>query len=256
MKKFLIVLFVLFTGATRAETVNIDWLLANDTIYTTSTCELGGDLIIPATNPTKYGHTFQGWFVYSILEYIESTGTQYIDTGITINKDSKVDILYSMTSTSATQMPFGTRISASAGDAMNGIFRTHGSSRDTNRVAFGNGGGTNRGIQGYDSSNTDYNLVIDKNGAVINGTTVATFPTSSITNTFPMYIFACNTSGTEDFLASMKLYSFKLYNNNVLVRDFVPVKRLSDNAIGLLDDITGQFFENAGMGEFIAGPEL
>ena len=26
-----------------------------------TTCEIGGDLILPATPPAKYGYTFKGW---------------------------------------------------------------------------------------------------------------------------------------------------------------------------------------------------
>lgn len=251
MKKFVICLFCVFISPmVKAATEIINWYVDGNT-YATTTCQTGGDITLPPA-PTKYGYTFQGWAGYVFLEYIQSSGTQYIDTGITINEDSKVDILYSMTSiTSKPEMPFGTRLMGAVSDAKSGIFRTHGS--DTNRVAFGNGAGTNNDIQGYNSSNTDYNLVVDKNGAVINGTTVATFPTSSITNTFPMYIFACNTSDTASFLASMKLYSFKLYDNNTLVRNMIPAKNAS-NVVGMYDLVSGQFFTNAGTGEFIAGP--
>lgn len=190
---------------------------------------------------------------YTELTYIESTGTQWINTGVTINEDSKVDILYSMTSIiSNPEMPFGTRLTGDASDAKSGMFRTHGSR--TNRIAFGNGAETNITVTGYNSSNTDYNLVIDKNGAVINGTTVATFPTSTITNVYPMYIFACNTSGTASFLAAIKLYSFKLYDNNTLVRNLIPAKRNSDNVVGMYDTVTDTFFTNQGTGTFTAGP--
>ena len=78
MKRLIILLFVLFYGAVHAQTIDIDWLVDNN-IYTQSTCEYGGDLIVP-TAPTKYGYTFNGWVSYTPIEYLESTGTQWIDT--------------------------------------------------------------------------------------------------------------------------------------------------------------------------------
>ena len=46
-----------------------------------------------------------------------------------------------------------------------------------------------------------------------------------------------------------------MYDNNVLVRDFVPAKRDSDGAIGLLDIVNNIFYPNMGSGTFTAGPE-
>ena len=48
----------------------------------------------------------------------------------------------------------------------------------------------------------------------------------------------------------------KIYNNGTLVRDFVPVKRNSDGAIGMYDTVTKAFFANAGTGTFTAGPNV
>lgn len=60
MKKLLVVLLLMFANVSFAETINVNWKVDNTT-YTTSTCEAGGNLIIPQTPPTKYGYTFVGW---------------------------------------------------------------------------------------------------------------------------------------------------------------------------------------------------
>ena len=47
---------------------------------------------------------------------------------------------------------------------------------------------------------------------------------------------------------------FIIRDNGVLVRNFIPAKRLSDNVLGMYDTVSGQFFTNAGTGTFTAGP--
>lgn len=59
MKRFLILFGLLFCTAVFAETITINWGVNNQT-YTTTTCETGNDVILPAT-PTKRGHVFKGW---------------------------------------------------------------------------------------------------------------------------------------------------------------------------------------------------
>lgn len=46
-------------------------------------------------------------FEYTRLNYLESTGTQYIDTGIHLNNDSTVDCTFSVTDVFNYQMPYG-----------------------------------------------------------------------------------------------------------------------------------------------------
>ena len=50
-----------------------------------------------------------------------------------------------------------------------------------------------------------------------------------------------------------KIYSFKIYEGNNIVKDFVPCYRRADNVVGLYDQISKQFYENAGTGVFTKG---
>ena len=52
------------------------------------------------------------------------------------------------------------------------------------------------------------------------------------------------------------LYYFKIYDNDVLVRDFIPAKRKSDGTLGLYDLVTDVFYTNDGSGMFTSGPEV
>ncbi len=59
MKRIICVLCLLCCGVAFAGQVTINWGTDNQ-IYTTTTCEVGGDVILP-TPPTKRGYTFRGW---------------------------------------------------------------------------------------------------------------------------------------------------------------------------------------------------
>ena len=49
---------------------------------------------------------------------------------------------------------------------------------------------------------------------------------------------------------------FKIWNNDSLVRDFVPCYRKSDSVIGLYDLVSQTFFINQGSGSFIKGGDV
>ncbi len=48
----------------------------------------------------------------------------------------------------------------------------------------------------------------------------------------------------------MRVYGWKIWDGDTLVRDFVPCYRLFDLRAGLLDTVSGRFYDNAGTGMF------
>ena len=50
-----------------------------------------------------------------------------------------------------------------------------------------------------------------------------------------------------------KIYSVKVYDDNILIRDLVPCYRKFDNVIGMLDLVNNVFYANAGSGKFLKG---
>jgi len=53
-----------------------------------------------------------------------------------------------------------------------------------------------------------------------------------------------------------RIYSSKIWDNDILVRNMVPAQRTSDSEIGMYDTVSKTFFTNAGTGTFTAGPEV
>lgn len=183
---------------------------------------------------------------YVELEYIESTGTQYIDTGFKPNQDTRVVMDVSDASASSgTAALFGGRTangsSAFAIWALSGVIR---SDYGSNLL----------------KTNQPYATVqsIDKNkNVVVLNERENTQPHSTFQAGANLAIFTINdaASGIDSRMISMQLYSCQIYDNGTLIRDFVPSQDPTGN-VGLYDLVGVQFYGNAGTGAFVAGPEI
>lgn len=75
-------------------------------------------------------------------------------------------------------------------------------------------------------------------------------------NTKTAYIFATHYSNPAVYgLIPAKVYSAKITDGNVVVRDYKPAKD-KDGIVCLYDTISQTYSYNAGSGVFIAGPEM
>ena len=93
------------------------------------------------------------------------------------------------------------------------------------------------------------------NGAIVlNNSTAHEPPVSSRTLPLMAYNYKDNTLASYGW--GGKIYSLKLSKGGVLVRDFIPCYRKSDNVAGLFDKVNGVFYTNAGTGEFTKGAEV
>lgn len=178
------------------------------------------------------------------LEYIESTGTQYINTGFKPNQNSRIIFDFFPISIDQTHL-FGSRTSNSSSDYFL-VLCTGGYYRDdyaSNKIVT-------------TIAPTDH-IIIDKNKNIVNfGSQTYTHSTATFTGAYPIYLFASNTGGNISYMTNIRLYSCKIYENGTLVRDFIPVKRTSDSKCGLWDKVTKAFYPNAGTGTFTAGPAI
>ena len=85
-------------------------------------------------------------------------------------------------------------------------------------------------------------------------TTYATFNTSLLKTKKP-YFGAINQGSTLYVNGeSERIYSIKVYDNEVLVGNYIPVKRNSDNFVTLYDTVSEQFCDTVGGGTMVAGP--
>lgn len=261
MKRFLILLSLLFCNTVYADTINLHWLNEDGSVYENSTCTVDGDLNIPSTPPTKYGYTFTGWKMsnYIPIEYLESTGTQYIDTGFVPNSNTKVQISFSGSDYTSNYAIFGARV-LGAGQLASGRYEyTLFISTQVNplhpRVDYSGSGATSAIFVAELVPNTITTIMKDKEKNYINDVQFDSNQSDSFSCSYSAYLFALNEGNTLKFPAPVKIYWAKIYDNDVLVRDFIPV--LDKNGTPCMyDKVTRQFFYNAGTGQFIAGPVL
>lgn len=196
------------------------------------------------------------------LEYISSSGTQYIDTGIKPNSMYTIEIKVRInTATTHWDNFFGTRDGANArytlrfSNYTNGTLQAQKSPSATTPDAY------------YDDT------AIVKNGSAmswhiyklgqtysVDGTVKSNTFASSDSSEFPynLYLLTINSAGTAGAsdMAYADLAYCKLWDENgTLVRDFVPAKDNND-VVCLYDKVSGSCFYNGGTGTFTAGPEI
>ena len=193
---------------------------------------------------------------YQQVEYIESTGTQYIDTGIVASP------IFEMVAVAQ----FPQNYAGTSGNAWTGI------GISPSRIGFGYASSISNEYftvlfastankTGIPFDTNKHEFVIQGNGKGkwnIDGSTgnyVGEIDSEFSKGTLPFILFGrYGTSGIGGFL-NMRLYSFKFTDNNALIRDFIPCYRKADNEIGLFDLVNGVFYTNQGTGTFLKGTD-
>lgn len=180
---------------------------------------------------------------YTQVEYIQSSGTQYIDTGFKPTAKTKIvaDVeftqkgsgYYSGYYISPSWFSFG----------VNSQFEFY----MGNTYALGPTAHTNRVTITMDAANKTASVGSDSYAISYSSFTTASY-------TMPIFAMRRDASTIANH-ARMKLYSFKIYDNGTLIRDFVPCKNAS-GTIGLYDMANNKFYANAGTGTFTVGPEV
>lgn len=199
---------------------------------------------------------------YERLSYIEANGRQYIDTGHVISSTSfKAELEYSSQEEgSGTLGHFGGNQ-----DALNGHAANFKENKFGVWVAFANAQGSSTGskitVGGIFNAGEIKHITYEFTGnnrslSVDNASTSGTFIGSIISNnTYRLFSNGC-VGGCNDTLLTGRIHWFKMYENSTLIFDFVPARRMSDNAIGMYDLVSGRFFGNDGTDDFVAGSVL
>ena len=173
---------------------------------------------------------------YTALEYIQSSGTQYINTGVVPSENTKMQIKFS-TSTSK-----GVIAGSDKGYKVSSfMLAVTIATFNTGSLAVSLADGSKHSVKLYSN-----NVIIDNSNKGSGGS-------GFFTTTYPIYLFGNNRSGSSSELISGKIYSCSLYNSTTKIRNFIPAKN-SSNILGLYDTINKKFYTNAGTGAFTAGP--
>lgn len=196
--------------------------------------------------------------VYNELDYIAGTGIQYIDTGYKYtNSKHKVEITFSDAVLGPDTPSWLTGSIDSSGNRFGLAVQPSG-----DKIGIGLGtekaGTTSFIVDNPGSTKTTLVLEADDSThkfSYTGGSTeyVDTTYSGNSTNNFNEYIFAVNQIGNATFKPfTMKLYSYKMWDGDKLVRNFIPVE-LSTGEVGLYDLVESKFYDNAGSGKFVPG---
>lgn len=186
------------------------------------------------------------------VEYLESTGTQWIDSGLTLTPDSRCEIsLAADWNPSSTFYLFGP-------SATNGRFvfgRGYTSGSNATKLYFGLGVQNYVSNVSFDSLGTErHSYFIDAatKTAGVDGTSFSLTSAGELSGT-PALCMLCQIQNNRGFMKA-KLYTARYWQNGALVRSFVPCRVGSTG--NLWDEVTGAFFGNAGTGAFVLGTDI
>lgn len=176
---------------------------------------------------------------YDILEYAQSSTETYVDTDFIPNQDSRVtmEMQKVANSSSGAQYIFCSRYSS---------MPEYGVIKPNKETRWRDGYAKERTFLNNDinGASLTQRLIIDKNKNVTyigHGTVNHTYTSFVTPNTMALYGCFEDGDGSINYDIDMKLYWCRIYDNGTLVRNYYPVKRKSDNKVGLYDFINNQF---------------
>lgn len=174
---------------------------------------------------------------YTKCEYIESNGTQWIDTGI-VGKSGVKSVIDMALMKGGSSIPLGCY-----------------SPQRCYLVSFNNDSSLRYGYVDWITSQfipiigeryvieTDFsigNQLLRVDDKTIASSSIGTL----LSNNHTIYAFAYNDGGKPGDYSSLRMYSLKLYDNGILVRDYIPCMN-ANNVYGLYDKVNGVFYTSA-----------
>ncbi len=184
---------------------------------------------------------------YEVVDYIQSSGTQYIDTGLYPNQDYGAVVSFKYI---AQGFVFGAEL--------NWANKSFDLIPSPDGVTYVYDGSTS--FRYYGTMNTTSLYTCDLKGRV--GKLYKdealiyeyTDPfTRSFTSSYKLVLFALNRGGSIRENGKIKMYACDIYENDVVLRSFVPVFDTINQVYGLYDVVGQQFYGNLGSGNFTGG---
>ena len=103
----------------------------------------------------------------------------------------------------------------------------------------------------YNTHVIKYNM--DNHKLIRDGVEIGTYDVSKyLPHSNNIYLFATNRVGNPDWYGAGRIYYLKIYDDDNLIRDFIPVIDEYDR-VCLLDRLSKMCYYNQGTGEFLYG---
>lgn len=188
------------------------------------------------------------------MEYIESTWSQYLDSLYKPNYNTKIYVKFAHNEHVIDTPVFGARTSNSQNAY---ILWSHpseyGASTGWSQAIF------NSVAKTWITDLSQWTIIefeYSKTGWYYNNSTWTWSPWSGTPNVNLIIFWLRQWTSIDNRKFSWKMRSFKIWENNVLVRDFIPVYRKSDSVVGMYDSVNDVFYTNKWSGSFTKWPDL
>lgn len=188
--------------------------------------------------PTELGLT--------LVEYIESTGNQWIDTGFVPNQDTKVYAVLSVPVSNDTNWAFGSRLGEGS--------QMYAFAASSNGAYYSPYQNDNCALSASYNSADFFVLDKDKNRTYINGKLAYEAAYMDFSAAVPMQLFAGNTAGTKTG-GRIRIFTLEIYDNGKLVRDYIAGKN-KDGVYGMYDLVNKTFHPSEGTASFVGGESI
>ena len=183
------------------------------------------------------------------VEYLESTGEQWIDTFV--NADSNLSVEITMANAGT---PFE-NVNPCGAILVTPRSRHHLNFNLTLGITYFFGKNDVCIVKsGYLPADAEiFTFKVDAISKTFTiGTFIGTFPNDTFDTGMSYWLFGRNGT-TPPYLGSLRIYSAKMRNGNTLVRNFIPVRVVD---VGYMyDKVSCQLYRNEGTGAFIIGPD-
>ncbi len=177
---------------------------------------------------------------YTEIEYVQSSGKQYVDTGIIGRSGLEFELDVMPLNTSNDTVGMGSR------NGTNGRFYVFAVASNKMRYGYADQNGASTIAV---SPNVRYRgirtvLHVGEQSISWNGQTYSRTSTTSVSTGRNMNIFSCN-NNSSDSATSMRFYNIKIFEGGTPLANFVPCRRDADNLLGFYDTVRNNFYVNA-----------
>lgn len=187
---------------------------------------------------------------YTQIEYLQSDGLQYIDTGIDVTPSNYNRLKFAVTCEKIGQGQGQSGWLVDGSNVSNAYFYM-----GTYNGKYYYGCGTadhNTNITAVSGKQT-YTLDIPAKKLTVSGSVDMSITTEAVTTSASLYLFGFDYSPVRAY--AEKIYASQIYDNGTLVRNMIPARN-SAGTLGLYDTVNGAFYTNAGSGTFTAGADI
>lgn len=182
---------------------------------------------------------------YQEVEWVQNSGTAYIDTGFTPNQNTSAEVKFQRITSSGGCGVFGCRVAADS-KAYTFIMGSDGN------YAFAYGNNNKATTTKWDTTRAHI-IKREKNIVYLDNALLVTNTANTFTCNQHALLFTYYNNTAVASTLSHKVYYCKIWDNNTLVRELIPCYKIANNEIGFYDTVTKTFFGKQGSGSFTKG---